>query len=147
MQTQRSPVGAEMTVEVVAKQTSELVSALDVGARVYHVTTREGLIESGVVSTIQLVHDDFPHGVRTGWAVMRVTVALVGHTEVEGIWPDWDTSQGSGDGGIVYEELISHHFELLVATDAQVRGSHSDDGTITDVGEPFDDESGTSHLS
>lgn len=147
MQSQRSPVGTEMTVEVVAKQTSELVSALDVGARVNHVTTWEGLIKSGVVSAIQLVHDDFPDGVRTGRAVVRVTVALVGHTEVESVRPDGNTSQGSGDRGIVHKELIGHHFELFVSTDAQVRSPHSDDGAVADVGEPFDDESGTGHLS
>lgn len=135
-----------MTVEVVAQKATELISGLDVGARVDHVATGQGLVEGGVVSAIELVHHDLPHGVALAGAVVRVTVALVGHPEVERVGPDGHASQRGGDGGVVDKELVGHHLELLVAADAEVRGAHADDAAVGDVGETLDDEAAAGHL-
>lgn len=135
-----------MTVEVVAQEASELVSGLDVGARVDHVATGQGLVEGGVVSAIELVHDNLPHGVALAGAVVGVTVALVGHPEVKGVGPDGHAAQGGGDGGVVDEELVSHHLKLLVAADAEVGGAHANDAAVGDVGESLNDKAATGHL-
>lgn len=125
VKTKRSSVGTVMAVEVVSQKTSELFSALDVGARVHHVTTRKRFVECWVVTSVQFVHHHLPDWMRPGWAVSGVAVALVGHPEVQGVGPNWDTSQGRGDGTVVNEELVRHHLELLVATDSEVGSSHT----------------------
>lgn len=79
-------------------------------------------------------------------AVAAVAVALVGHAEVEGVGPDGHAAERGRDRGVVGEELIGHHLELLVTADAQVRGSHPDYRAVGDVGEALDDETGTGHL-
>lgn len=93
VQTQRGTVGIVVTVEVVTQKTTELFTGLDVGAGVDHVTTWKRLVEGWIVTTIEFVHDHFPDWVATGWAVVSVTVALMGHTEVQSVRPDWDTSE------------------------------------------------------
>lgn len=138
VKTKWGTVGADVTVEVVSEQTGELVASLDVGARVNHVTTGQRFVEGWIITTIKFIHDHFPNWMATTGAIVGVTVALVGHTEVQSVWPDWDTSQRSGDGGIVYEELVSHHLELFVATNTQVRSTHTYDGSVSDVSESFD---------
>lgn len=75
-----------------------------------------------------------------------VAAALVGSTEVEGVRPDGDAAEGGGDGGVVNEELIGHHFVLFVATDAEGRSTDTDDGAVGDVGETLDDDTVTGHL-
>uniref|UniRef100_A0A2M4DFU3 Putative secreted protein n=1 Tax=Anopheles darlingi TaxID=43151 RepID=A0A2M4DFU3_ANODA len=82
----------------------------------------------------------------TGWTVVSVTVALVWHTEIQRVRPDWHTAQRGSDRGIIHEELISHHLKLLVATDTQVRRTHANDRTIGNVSEPLDNQTGTGHL-
>lgn len=146
VQTERRSVAIEVPVKVVSEQTSELLASLDVGTRVNHVTTWQGLIEGGIVSAVQLVHHHLPNWMRPRRAVATVAVAPVGHPEVQRVWPNWHTSQRRSDGGVIYEELIGHHLELLVTTDSKVRGPHTNDGAIGDVGETFDDQPGTSHL-
>ena len=73
-------------------------------------------------------------------------MTFVGHAEIECVRPNWDTAQGCSDGGIVNEELVSHHGELFVASDAQVWGADADDGAVGDVGETFDDQTVAGHL-
>lgn len=65
MKAEGRSVGVEMAVEVVPEQPGELVAGLDVGARVDHVATGQRLVERRVVTAIQLVHHDFPDGVRS----------------------------------------------------------------------------------
>lgn len=146
VQTQRSTVAIVVTVEVVTQKTCELIARGNVRARVYHVATGQRLIKGGIITTIQFIHDHLPHGVATRWAVVGIAVALVWHTEVQGVWPDGHTSQRGGNRGIVHEELICHHLELLVATHTQVGSTHANDGAISDVGETFDNQTGASHL-
>lgn len=68
------------------------------------------------------------------------------HSEVQRIRPDRHTTQRGGNRGVIDEELVSHHLELLVTAHAEIRSPHSDNGTISDVCEAFDNESGSSHL-
>jgi len=69
------------------------------------------------------------------------------HAVIKGVRPNWYSAKGSGDGGIVNEELISHHFKLFVASDTEERSTNTDDGTIRNVSKPFDNQSVTSHFS
>lgn len=147
VQTQRSPVAIVVAVKVVTQKTGELLAGRHVGAGVHHVTTGKGLVEGGVITTIQLVHHHLPDGVATGRAVVGVAVALVGHAEVQGVWPDGNPAEGGRDGGIVHEELVGHHLELLVAAHAQVGSPHADDGAVGDVGETLNNQPGAGHLS
>lgn len=135
-----------MPVEVVSEQSSELFARLNVWARVDKMATGQRFVEGRVVSAVKFVHHHFPDRVWPWWAVSSVSVALVGHTEVQSVRPDWNAAEGRGDGSVVDEELVGHHLELLVSTDPKVRGSHSDDWTVTDVSESFDDQTSTSHL-
>lgn len=146
MQAERRPVAVEVPIEVVPEQSGELLAGLNVGARVDHVATRQGLVEGRIVSTIQLVHHHFPDRMRPGRTVATVAVALVRHPEVEGVRPDGYPSQGRRDGRVVHEELIGHHLELLVTADPEVRSAHTDDGPVGDVGEALDDQPGAGHL-
>ncbi len=59
---------------------------------------------------------------------------------VKGVGPDGNPAERSGDRGIVGEELVRHHAELFVASDAQVGGAHAHHGTVGDVRESFDDQ-------
>lgn len=147
VEAERGTVGIVVTVEVVTQETSELFTGLDVGAGVDHVATGQGFVEGRIVTAIEFVHDHFPDRVATGRAIVGVTVALVGHAEVQGVRPDRDTSQRSGDRGIVHEELIGHHLELLVTSDAQVRGTNSNDRSVRNVRETLDDQPSSGHLS
>jgi hypothetical protein len=74
-------------------------------------------------------------------------MALVRHLVVQGVRPDGNSTEWSGDGSVVDEELVSHHFKLLVATDAKVWGPHANDRTIGDVSKALNDESRTGHFS
>lgn len=146
METKWGTVAVEVTVEVVAQETGELLAGLDVGARVHHVATRKGFIEGWVITSVQLVHDHLPNWVASARAVMRVTVALMRHSEVEGVRPDGHPTKGGSDRSVVDEELIGHHFELFVTADSQVRGTDANDGTIGDVGETFNNQTSASHF-
>merc|ERR1719513_394048 len=88
-----------------------------------------------------------PDWVGPGWAVLGISVALVGHAVVEGVGPDRDPGEGGGDGGIVDEELVSHHLKLFVTTNSEVGSTHTNNRAVSDVGKPLDDETGSSHLS
>lgn len=138
MEAEGCPVAVEVPVEIVPEQPGELFSSLNVGARVDHVATGQGLVESRVVPSVQLVHHHLPHGMGPGRAVSTVPVALVGHPEVQGVGPDGHTAEGRGDGGVVDEELVCHHLELLVTAHSKVRSPHPNDGTVGNVGETFD---------
>lgn len=89
VEAERRAVAVEMAVEIVAQQTAELFAGLDVGAGVDHVATGEGFVEGRVVSPVQFVHDHFPDGVASARAIVGVSVAFVGHSEVEGVGPNW----------------------------------------------------------
>ena len=58
-----------------------------------------------------------------GGTVLRVTMAFMGHLEVECVGPDGDPAEGRGDRGVVDKELICHHFKLSVTTNTQVGGT------------------------
>ena len=73
-------------------------------------------------------------------------MARVGDVVVESVGPDWHPGQGRRDGGVIHEELIRHHLELLVAANSEEGRSDSDDGAVGDVGEPLRDQSGSGHL-
>lgn len=118
VETQRGAVRVEVPVEVVTQQSRELIPSLDVGAGVDHVAPGQRFVEGWVISPIQLVHDHFPNGVASGWTVVRVAVAFVRHTEIQSVRPNGHTAQRRRDGRVVDEELIGHHFELLVAAHA-----------------------------
>ena len=133
MKTEWSTVGGKVTVEVVTEETSELLSGLNVRAGGDHVTTGKRFIEGWVISPVQFVHDDFPDGMRSGRAVLSVTMALVGHAEVQSVRPDGDTAQWGSDGSIVDKELVSHHFELLVSTNTKEWSPDTDNATVGDV--------------
>ena len=145
-ETQWGTVALVMTVEVVVEEGVELLTVEDVGARVNHGTAGQVLVEFGFFTTIQLVHDQLPDGVAASGAVLVVTVATVGHTEVEGVRPQRDVLQCGRDGRIVKEGLVFHHGELVVTSDAQVRSAHTHDRVVGDVGEFVDDETSSGHL-
>lgn len=98
--------------------------------------TGQWFVESGIVTSVQLVHDHFPHRMASAGAVLRVTVALVRHPEEQCVGPDGHAAQRSGDGGVVHEKLVLHHLELFVAAHSQVRGTDTDDRSVGNVGEP-----------
>ena len=110
-------------------------------------TARESFIKGRVVTTIQLVNHHLPDWVGPGWAVLGISVALVGHAVVEGVGPDGDPGEGGGDGGVVDEELVSHHLKLFVTTYSEVGSTDTNNRAVSDVGEPLDDETRASHLS
>ena len=110
-------------------------------------TARESFIKGRVVTTIQLVNHHLPDWVGPGWAVLGISVALVGHAVVEGVGPDGDPGEGGGDGGVVDEELVSHHLKLFVTTNSEVGSTDTNNRAVSDVGEPLDDETRASHLS
>lgn len=146
VKTEGCPVAVEVPVEIVPEQSGELFSCLNVAARVDHVTAGQGLVESRVVPSVQLVHHHLPHGMGPGRAISTVPVALVGHPEVEGVGPDGHTAKGRGNGRVIDKELVGHHFELLVTAHSKIGGSHPDDGAICDVCETFDDQPRAGHF-
>lgn len=73
--------------------------------------------------------------VAPGRALLLVSVALVGHEVVQGVGPDGHAGEGGRDGGVVGEELVGHHGELLVGADQEVRGANPDHGAVGNVGE------------
>lgn len=83
---------------------------------------------------------------RAGGAALQISMATVWHLEVHGVWPEWWIRQWCGDGGIVQERLFFHHSELVVATDAQVWSTDTNNGIVGDVGVFFDDDSHTGHF-
>merc|ERR1719295_1091682 len=60
----------------------------------HQVTSGQSLIKGGVVSPVKLVNDHLPDGVGPGGALASVTVTLVRHPEVEGVWPLGHAGQG-----------------------------------------------------
>ena len=77
---------------------------------------------------------------------LGIAVALVRHLVVERVGPNRHAAQRGSDGSVVHKELIGHHFELLVSSDAEVRSPHSDDGAVCNIGETLHDQSGAGHL-
>lgn len=146
VEAQRCAIAVVVTIEVMTQKSSELFATLHVRARINHVTTGKRLVESGVVTTIQLVHDHLPDWVTTRRAVVSVSVALVWHAEVQCIRPNWHSSQRCRDRCVINEELIGHHFELFIATDTQIWSTNADDAAVSNVGKAFDNQTGASHL-
>ena len=60
VETQRGPVGVEVTVKVVPQHRAKLFRSQDVGARGHQVTTRELLIKVGIITPVQLIDDHLP---------------------------------------------------------------------------------------
>jgi len=147
MKTKWGSVGGEMSVKVVLQHPGKLIRIDNVGAGGHQMTSRKGLVECWVISSVKLVDDHLPDGMRSGWTFASVAVTFVGHSEVEGVGPLGHAGQGGSDGGVVGEELIGHHLELLVASHAEEGGSDSGDGAVSDVGEPLDDQTSSGHLS
>lgn len=135
-----------VAVEVVVQEVIELVARDQVGTTVHHRATGQFFVEVGIIATVEFVHDHFPDGMRSGRTVLTISVALVRHAEVQSVRPQGRVAQWGGDGGIVQEGLLLHHEELIVAADSQVRGAHTHDRVVGNVGEPFDDESNAGHL-
>lgn len=98
VETQWGAVGAQMAVNVVAEHPTELFTSGDVGARIDHVASGQGLVECGVVTTIELVDDHLPDGVAAAGAVLGIADALVRHAEVERVRPDGNAAKRGGDG-------------------------------------------------
>ena len=109
-------------------------------------TSGKSLVKSWVVSPVKLVDDHLPDGVRSGGALAGVTVTLVRHSEVECVGPLGNAGQGGSDGGVIGEELVSHHLKLGVAANPEEGGPHPGDGAVADVGEPLNDQPGAGHL-
>ncbi len=146
METQGSPVRLKMAVEVVPQKPGKLVRSLNVGAGRHQVTTRQAFVKVGIVSAVKLVDDHLPNGVASGGASLRVAVAFVRHPVVQGVGPDGNAAQGSGDGSVVDEELIGHHFELLVPTHPKEGSPDANDGSVSDVGKAFHNEPVSGHF-
>lgn len=145
-ETERSAVLSVVPVKVVVQESVELLARQNVGARVNHGAAGQVLVEFGIFTTIQLVHDQLPDGVAPSGALLKVAVAAVRHAEVEGVRPERRVLQRSSDGRVVQEGLLFHHGELVVAADAKVRGAHADDRVVGDVGELVDDEASAGHF-
>ena len=109
-------------------------------------TTGESFIEIGVVTPVQLVDDHLPNRMASRRAASGVAVTLVRHPVVERVGPDGNAAEGRRDRRVVHEELIGHHLELLVASDAEERSANADHGAVGDVREAFDDQSSSRHL-
>lgn len=146
VEAERGAVAVEMAVEIMAQKPRELLSRLDVGARIHHVATRKRFVKGWVVTSVQLVHDHLPDGMTPAGAVVGVAIALVRHSEVERVGPDWDPSQRGSDRCVVDKELIGHHLELLVATNPQVRSPDPNYRSVGDVGESLNNETRTCHF-
>ena len=82
-------------------------------------------VKGWIISSIQLIDHHLPYRVGPAWAAHCVPVALVRHSEVQGVWPDGYTGQCGSDRRVVDEKLISHHLKLLVASNPEEGGSHS----------------------
>lgn len=143
---QRCPIRLVVTVKVVRQEVVKLVTGLNVCAAVHHRAARQFLIKVGVISSVKLVHDHLPDGVRPRWAVLSVSVTLMRHSEVQRVRPKGRVGEGCGNGRVVEEGLLLHHEELVVSSYSKVRGSDADDGVVGDVGESLDDESDAGHL-
>ena len=68
-ETERRAVLLIMPIEVVRKEIVELVASQDVGARVNHSTAGQVFVVLGILTTVELVHNHFPDGVRPGTRV------------------------------------------------------------------------------
>lgn len=77
---------------------------------------------------------------------MSISVALVWHTEIEGVWPDGDAAERSRNRSIIDEELVRHHFKLLVAAYAKIRSTHTNDRSVGNIGKSFSNQTSSGHL-
>lgn len=127
METKRSSVGVEVTEEIVPEHSTKLLRCQNVGAGRDQVTTWQSLVILWIVSSVQLIDDHLPNRVTSGWASLGVAMALVWHSVVQCVWPDWHPTQWCGNGCVVDKELVSHHFKLLVSTNTKVGSSHTND--------------------
>lgn len=87
VETERSTIGAIVSLEVVFQEVSELGSFPDVRTRINKVTPRKALVEEWVITSVQLIHDHLPDGMRPGRTVLGISMALVWHSEIHCIWP------------------------------------------------------------
>lgn len=87
IKTQRGTVLIVVAVEIMIEEIVELITAEDVGARIYHSAAWQVLVIGGILATVELVHHHLPHGMAPGWAALQVTVATVRHAEVHGVRP------------------------------------------------------------
>lgn len=144
--TEWGTVGFVMPVKVVVQEVVKLIPRHDVGTAVHHRTTRQLFVKVRVISSVQLVHDHFPHGMGPCWTILSISVTLVRHSEVEGVGPQRRIAEGCGDGGVVQEGLFFHHKELVVASNSQVWSPYTHNRIVGDVGESLDYKTHTSHF-
>lgn len=105
------------------------------------------LVKCGVVTSVQLIDNHLPDRVGPGGTVLGISVALVGHLEVEGVGPDGYTAERGGDGGVVDKELVSHHLKLFVTSYTQEGSTETNDRAISNIRESLNDKPSTRHLS
>lgn len=122
-----------MTIEIVIQEVVELITGQNVRAGVDHSTARQILIVGRILTTIQLVHDHLPDGMRACGAALQVAVATMWHAEVHGVGPEWRIRQRCRDGGVIQEGLLLHHGELIVASDTQVGSTHTHNRVIRNI--------------
>ena len=84
--------------------------------------------------------------IEPGGAVLGVSVALVRHPVVQGVWPDGDTAKGGCDGSVIDEVLVGHHLELFVSSHSEVGRPDSNHRSVGHVGKALDDETRACHL-
>ena len=82
-------------------------------------------VKGWIISSIQLIDHHLPYRVRPAGTAQSVPVALVRHSEVQGVGPDGYTGQCGGDRRVVDEKLIRHHLKLFVSSNSEERGSDS----------------------
>jgi len=96
-QAQGCTVLVKVTVEVVSQEVVELVSSENVGAGVNHGTARKIFINCGIFTPVKLVHHHLPHGMGSGGAPLKISMASVRHSEVHGIRPERRILKRSGN--------------------------------------------------
>ena len=136
----------EVTIEIVSKEVVELVTGPKVGTRVNHGAAGQIFVDSGILPSVQLVHDDLPDGEGASWAVLQVAVAAVRHPEIHRVGPEGRVLQRGGDRGVVQEGLLLHHGELVVAADTEVGSAQAHHRVVIDVCKLVNDEAGPRHF-
>ena len=87
------------------------------------------------------MHYNLPCG-----ALLQISMAAVGHSEVHGVRPQGWIVQSSGNGRVVKEGLFFHHGELVVSTHTKVRGTDTYYTVIGKIGVLLGDNPHASHL-
>merc|ERR1719317_87135 len=81
-----------------------------------HGTSWEIFVHCGILPPIQLIHDNFPYGQRSSWAVLQISMTSVRHLEVQSVWPQRRVLQRCCDRGVIQKSLFLHHGELVISS-------------------------------